>query len=377
MSLIDTSVYIHIPFCKSKCIYCDYNSVYKKENIETYIDYIVKEIKIYSDKIVNRSIKTIYIGGGTPNYINSKLICKVLNEIYNSFNCCIEEITIEMNPEFVSKEQLNDFKTIGINRISLGFQNLNDEILSFVKRLHSKKIAINSFVLANKYFDNINVDFILGLPLENKKTVLNNLDFIKEYYPKHISYYRYDNSFETPLKILTSRNNVLLPENDFLDYMDDLIKEKLIFLNYNHYEISSFALFDNKSKHNMSYWLNSDYIGFGLSAGGYYNRYRYTNVSSFDEYYKKLNNYCYPIYKSIKNSNFQDFKETLFMGLRILDGINIENIRKKYNNTMNNYLDDFINDNYKYINLKECISLNKLGIDYNKRIFEYIACMEE
>ncbi|MGB4375003.1 MAG: radical SAM family heme chaperone HemW, partial [Defluviitoga tunisiensis] len=335
MNCNDLGIYIHIPFCTKRCLYCDYTSFTNLELIEKYFDTLKKEIILKSRESKSFKIKTIYLGGGTPSIIKTDLIEDIFFTLLNNYDInSLEEFTIEVNPESVREDKLSFYKSIGINRISIGFQSTTNEILKKVGRIHRFEEEIRAFSLLKKYFDNINVDFILGLPGENTNTVAKNLEFIQNFQPSHISYYLFDASHDTPLKFLLNDGKMYLPDEDFLAGQLDLIDNFLKNINYKHYEISSWALLSKESMHNKLYWHNLNYQGFGISAGGHVNNFRYVNTSSINNYIKYINEGVFPYEYQNSNDSFHELIETLFMGLRLLDGINYVSLVNRFGKTL-------------------------------------------
>ena len=363
------SIYIHIPFCKNKCYYCDYNSIISKDYFIEYFNALNKEIELYKNN--DFLIKTVYIGGGTPSYIDSKFIKNIFYKLNEVFNLDLKEFTIEVNPESVEEKKLADYTEIGINRISMGVQSSSNKILKTVNRIHTLEKAKESYYTLKKYFKNINLDFILGLPFETEKTVLNNLNLINELKPQHISYYLFDSSHETPLMKKVTKNELTLPDNEFLEDMLDFIYIKLKEMNYNRYEISSWAKDGKSSVHNKVYWKNENYIGFGVSAGSHIFRKRYVNTDSIIKYIKSLNEnkIKYDYYN--ENTEKKDLLETTFMGLRLLEGINIKYLKERYSEKLViNFINKLTAIQSELISLDETLKLTEKGLNLSNRVFE-------
>lgn len=373
MNCNDLGIYIHIPFCTKRCLYCDYTSFTNLELIEKYFDTLKKEIILKSRESKSFKIKTIYLGGGTPSIIKTDLIEDIFFTLLNNYDInSLEEFTIEVNPESVREDKLSFYKSIGINRISIGFQSTTNEILKKVGRIHRFEEEIRAFSLLKKYFDNINVDFILGLPGENTNTVAKNLEFIQNFQPSHISYYLFDASHDTPLKFLLNDGKMYLPDEDFLADQLDLIYDFLKNLGYRHYEISSWALLNKESVHNKLYWHNLNYLGFGVSAGGHVNNFRYVNTSSINNYIKYINEGVFPYEYQNSNDSFHELIETLFMGLRLLDGINYVSLVNRFGKKLTDKVIESLKNNLEdYLCIEgNYIKLSKKGLDYSRYVFE-------
>lgn len=334
-----TSLYIHIPFCISKCKYCDFFSVTCKAVPIDYITALCNEIK-YRLKNNNVSLlDTIYIGGGTPSLMKYNQLDKIFHTIKN--NVKIEdnaEITIEVNPDDVTKELLDDYKKNGVNRISCGIQTMNDKCLQFVSRRSDYKKNINALDLFSKYWDGqLSIDVICGLPEENKSTFLDTLNTIINSKPDHISMYSLTIEDETPLGKLIN-DNILDYNYDFSDELWLYGKNVLSENGYNQYEVSNFSLPGKQCRHNLKYWNHQDYIGVGSGATGtVYNAdgsaLRWTNVKNIKEY---INYWCNSQTdnppQQIENICIEDSKfEFFMMGLRKIEGIKLSEFKSFFN----------------------------------------------
>ena len=310
------SIYIHIPFCKSICSYCDFCKFYYNSNwVDDYLLSLEKEIKSnYKGEIVD----TIYIGGGTPTCLDLNQLEKLL-KLTNLFNKKITEFTVETNVD-LSLDKIKLLKQYGVNRISIGVQTINPKYLKFLNRNHTKEDVIKLINLLKQYNFNINIDLIYAIPNQTLEELNEDLDFILSLGVNHISTYSLIIEPHTKLYI----DNVSNIDED-LDYeMYKLINKKLN--KYHHYEISNYALKNYESKHNLVYWNNLNYYGFGLGASGYINNIRYDNTKSYNNYIS--GNY-------ILEKHELDLNETIsnefILGLRKIDGIDVNMFYKKYN----------------------------------------------
>ena len=303
------SIYVHIPFCKQKCLYCDFNSFQNKENIiDEYMKALYKECAKFS---FDEKIKTIYIGGGTPSFIDSKYIVKLLGILPEA-----EEITIEMNPCTVTEEKLRAYKSVGINRISMGLQTTNDNILKEIGRVHTFEEFKKAYELVKKIgFKNINVDLMFGLPKQTLKDVEESLKYLIEVNPTHISCY-----------------SLIVHENIFKDLPRDEDEREMYYLTkrmlkedgYEQYEISNFSKKGYESKHNIAYWNQEEYIGLGAGASSYYKGERYTNECNIEKYISKIE-----AGEEIRNIEEVETKESklreyIILKLRLTEGVCIE-----------------------------------------------------
>ena len=334
------SVYIHIPFCNNICSYCDFCKFYYNKNwIDKYLDSLEYEIKEnYEGEIIN----TLYIGGGTPSSLSLDELIKLFN-ITNIFNLNKEyEFTIEFNIEDITEEKLELCKNNKVNRISIGVESFNKDNLKFLERNTNVNIE-EKINIVKKYFDNINIDLIYALPNQNLLDLEKDIDeFLKLNIP-HISCYSLILEEHTKL-----HNKKIKPISEELDYeMYKLINKKLS--DYNHYEISNYSKDGYESKHNLVYWNNEEYYGFGVGASGYINNIRYNNS-------KNINNYLNKVYKKEEEKlNIEDkISYELILGFRKIDGINIDTFKDKYNK---NIIDLY--------NIKELLNKNMLIIKDN------------
>lgn len=315
------SVYIHIPFCSSICSYCDFSKFYYNEDwVNQYLEALNNEIDLnYKGEV----LKTLYIGGGTPSCLNIEQLTKLFN-IIKKFNLSTKvEFTFECNVENINKEKLEFLYKKGVNRLSIGVQTFNNDLLKILNRHHTKEEVIEKINLAKSIgFNNINVDLIYAIPKEDMNILKNDLDLFLSLNINHISTYSLIIEPNTKLYIDKFKNI-----DEDLDYeMYKYICTKLKENGYNHYEISNFAKDGYESSHNLTYWNNEEYYGFGLGASGYVNGIRYDNTKNLNKYLNK--NYIY-------ESHELELKETIenefILGLRKVKGINKKIFQDKYN----------------------------------------------
>lgn len=326
-------IYIHIPFCKQKCYYCDFVSFANKEElIERYINALKKEIK-YKLKSEDK-IDTIYIGGGTPSVIDSKYIVEILEEIYGIVGFDeTREITIEINPGTVDKEKIEAYKTVGINRISLGLQTTNDKLLKNIGRIHTYKQFEEAYNLVKQEgFTNINVDLMLALPNQTIKDLEESLKQVINLNPTHISVYSLILEEGTKLEDLINRKVLELPSEDIERQMYWKTKHLLEENGYIHYEISNFAKENYKSKHNSNCWKQQEYYGFGLASHSYINNVRYSNIEDLSQYIKNIENEEYNKIKQVNEiqTKISKAKEYMMLSLRTIDGVKIKEYKAKF-----------------------------------------------
>ena len=318
----ELGIYIHIPFCKQKCYYCDFVSFSNKEEyIEKYVETVKREIDSYD--LSNYNITTIYIGGGTPSRIPSENIQEILEKIKQKISESQTrwediEITIELNPGTVDEEKIKKYKEIGINRLSIGLQSTNNKLLKEIGRIHTFEDFKNTYNLVKKVgFENINVDLMIGLPNQTISDVKESLNEIIKLNPTHVSVYSLIVEENTKMEQLINNKELQLPDEELERQMYWYVKNILELNGYNHYEISNFAKKEKESKHNLNCWEQKEYIGLGLAAYSYLNGIRYGNTSDIEKY--------------INVQDFFDISELEKSGIRIVDEVqSLEDKRKEY-----------------------------------------------
>lgn len=314
------SCYIHIPFCNSICSYCDFcKLLYDKKFINKYLSDLEKEINnIYRGDI----LKTIYIGGGTPTSLDLEEL-EYLFKIISKLNVSNDlEYTIEGNIDSITRDKLLLMKRYNINRISIGIESIDKNNLKILERESNKEKIINTINMIRKLgFNNINLDLMYAIPGESIKTLDKDIDFILSLDPEHISTYSLIIEDNTKLSI----NNYKYIDEDIDSNMYNLICNKLKNNNYKHYEISNFCKEDYYSRHNMCYWKNNNYYGFGLGASSYIDNYRITNTRSITRYGDSK------IIEKEEVDRYSKIEYELLLNLRLIDGIDLEEFNNKYN----------------------------------------------
>ena len=372
----ELGIYVHIPFCKSKCSYCDFTSFANKEKIiEKYIECLKKEIK--NKESNNCIIDTIYIGGGTPSFIESKYIKEIVETIKSKFKIKQEaEITIEINPGTVNEEKLKDYKKTGINRISIGLQSTNNKILKQIGRIHTYEEFLNTYNLAKKVgFKNINVDLMLALPSQTLEELEDSVQKVIKLEPKHISVYSLIIEEGTKMQQLVDSKKIQLPSDELERKMYWNIKNKLEENGYIHYEISNFSKKGFESKHNTNCWNQKEYLGLGLSAHSYINNERFCNTSNIEEYIKNVenNNFKGNIQICEIQNEEEKKKEYMLLALRKLEGVDIGEFKNKFvDNPIYLYrkeLEKLVNEDLIEIDLNK-IKLTNKGLDLANLVWE-------
>ena len=288
----EIGIYVHIPFCKKKCYYCDFSSYPDKINSQSrYVECVKQEILQYAteNRVMSKydlepkyTVDTIYIGGGTPSIIDSNLIYQIVKCIKTKFNVKEQtEITIEVNPGTVTKKKLEEYKEIGINRLSIGVQATQDDILKGIGRIHTYSQFLETYNMATEVgFDNINVDLMIALPGQTLEDVKESVKEIIELKPEHISVYSLILEEGTVLYKMVENKKMELPPDEEEREMYWYVKKKLEKHKYYQYEISNFAKYGFESKHNMNCWNQKEYIGIGAAASSFLNDARYSNTSN-------------------------------------------------------------------------------------------------
>lgn len=372
----EIGIYVHIPFCKRKCNYCDFTSFCNKDNL---IEDYIKSLKT---EIVDRGnqeylVKTIFIGGGTPSYIDGSFIKEILDTIKENYkvdkNC---EISMEMNPGTAKKENLKIYKESGINRISIGLQSSNDNLLKKIGRIHNYQDFLNTIkMVRDAGFENINVDTMIGLPDQTIYDAEDTINKLIELDIPHISVYSLIVEPNTKLEEMLDKKEMTLPDEEMERYIYWFIKRKLEEKGYTHYEISNFAKLKYQCKHNLDCWSQKEYLGFGVAAASYEDQTRYVNTVVLEQYISNIKNN--ERFKNIKVEEIQDkttmMNEYMILHLRKLEGVNIRKFTAKFNE---NPLEVYKKQIYKLSKLDlitldiNTIKLSKKGIDLANIVWE-------
>lgn len=342
----EVSLYIHIPFCKQRCFYCDFPTFAGKERFrEEYVEALIKEIE---DKCSNYLIKTIFIGGGTPSYLEEKELEKLLIAVSKLNLSDKLEYSIECNPGTVNEDKLKIMKKYGINRISFGLQSCNNQLLKKIGRIHTFKEFLENYNLARKIgFNNINIDLMYGLPNLTIQDWKDTLEKISELRPEHISAYSLIIEEGTAFYKLYEKDKLELPSEDDERVMDKLTKDILKSNGYHQYEISNFALPGKECEHNKVYWSLEEYIGVGSASSSYIDGYRLVNTSNINDYIEKINNNISVVIDKYENTIEDEMEEFVFMGLRMVSGIDLLKFKKKFGVDINSIYKEVIEKNIK------------------------------
>ncbi|MDD4320603.1 MAG: radical SAM family heme chaperone HemW [Acidaminococcaceae bacterium] len=351
-------IYVHIPFCLQKCLYCDFASFAQKSDktMAKYTDKICGEINQHiSDMYINPQA-TIYFGGGTPSVLPIKYIEKIVAALKNKgLWQKPTEVTIEANPGTISAESLQAYRHMGFNRISFGIQSMQDSELKAMGRIHTAREALAAIEMARSAeFTHISVDLIYGYPGQTIKSVTNSLETIVKQGIKHLSVYGLVVEEDTPLQKKVETGELLLPGEDDSGDMYDFIEKYLIQQQYRRYEISNYALEGEESKHNLLYWQYLPYLGFGVSACSFNGKERKTNPYTIEGYLNEAE----PLIEKLSPAD--TLAEYIFMGLRTSQGINLEIACKRFNVDIKKRYEQEI---------KECQSKGLLQVDAGETSF--------
>lgn len=381
----ELGIYIHIPFCKQKCYYCDFVSFSNKEEyIEKYVETLKREIDSYD--LSNYNITTIYIGGGTPSRIPSEKIQEILEKIRqkiskNQTKWENIEITIELNPGTVDEEKIKKYKKIGINRLSIGLQSTNNKLLKEIGRIHTFEDFKDTYNTVKKVsFENINVDLMIGLPNQTISDVKDSLNEIIKLNPTHVSVYSLIVEENTKMEKLINNKELQLPDEELERQMYWYVKNTLELNGYNHYEISNFAKKGKESKHNLNCWEQKEYIGLGLAAYSYLNGIRYGNTSDIEKYINvqdflnssELEESGIRIVDEVQSLEDKR-KEYMLLGLRKIEGVSIQKFKEKF---VENPIFLFRKELEKLVNEElitidgDCIMLTNKGLDLANIVWE-------
>lgn len=320
-------LYIHIPFCIQKCIYCDFFSVsYDEPLARKYVDALCKELILKKDSA--KISKTIYIGGGTPSLLPNDCFRQLFNCLRNNFDFSSSaEITVEANPGTINESKINTMLSLGVNRLSIGIQSFNNDELKTLGRIHSSEDASRSIEIIKKEgINNFSVDLMYGIPGQTMDSWHNSISTAVGLSPTHISAYELTLEENTPLyKLIQSHKIQMLDEELILEMYNHAI-DYFASCGYEHYEISNFALPGFKSTHNLNYWDRGEYIGVGTGAHSFINGRRSNNAKDITRYIEDLNTGIIPEIESAKPASAEALKEFIFLGLRKTEGININEL---------------------------------------------------
>ena len=391
---MSAGIYIHIPFCKSRCSYCDFaTDVYRNnEAVERYVTALINEISNFGSQvsdletpkkeiadhrllITNYCFETIYFGGGTPSLLTPKQLEKITDAIYQKFDVQKNiEFTLEMNPGTVSLEKLEDYKSLGVNRASFGVQTFDNRALKLLARGHDANDAKETFkFLRQTGFENISFDLIAGLPGQTLTDWEKNLDEALELKPEHLSLYLLEIHEGTPIAEQVRSKRQPKPDEDLAGEMYELMIDRVAEKGFEQYEISNFTKSGFESKHNNKYWLCEPVIGFGCSAHSFDGKTtRWANERDTNKYVSLIEENKTPIIETTKLTQKQLSGEYAFLNLRLKSGLNFNKFAQKFGYDLRNvYAKDF--DNFEKLGLieltEEVLKLTRKGFVYSNEVF--------
>ncbi len=343
------SVYVHIPFCRSKCAYCDFNSYAGLEHLyDPYVQALARDIRLVGEGL-SLQAKTIYLGGGTPTVLPLSLLEEVLSALRQAFRWTNDvEITIESNPGTVDSDYLTGLLNLGINRLSLGVQSLDDELLCLLGRIHIAAEAVESYNLARQAgFANINLDLIYGIPYQTLEQWQSVLRETLNLQPDHLSLYALTLEEHTPLARQVARGEIPSPNDDLAADMYILAEEMLAESGYAHYEISNWAWPSpiRRCRHNLTCWHNQPYLGFGAGAHSYFGGRRWHNVLSPAEYIARLDLGVEPRAHVEDIDRGTEMADTMILGLRLVEeGVEFERFARRFGERLESLYESELGD---------------------------------
>ncbi|MBF0714330.1 oxygen-independent coproporphyrinogen III oxidase [Gemella sp. GH3] len=365
-------IYIHIPFCKYICSYCDFNKFYiQHQPVDEYIDILIIELDTIID---TNNIETVYIGGGTPSALSDDQLIRLLIAVNKKVTVNkLKEFSFEANPEDLTIDRVNILKRYGVNRVSMGVQTLNNKILEVIGRGHKKddvKKAITN--LKNVNINNINVDLMFALPGQTVEDLCDSMETIVSYGINHISCYSLILEQRTKLYNQVKSKHIILPTNEVEEQMYDLTINYLNKQGFIQYEISNFSKQGSESIHNSNYWLNYEYYGIGAGAHGYIDGIRYSNHGPVKFYIDSIVKKGNARRVENKVTEKEKIEEHFFLGLRLLKGVDLDIVDNKYNINSRELYKKSIDKNISagYLKLENNIlSLTRKGLFYGNDVF--------
>ena len=342
-------IYIHVPFCRHKCSYCDFVSYPDKiDYAEAYMACLYKELKMRGEELKDYEFDTVYFGGGTPSYIPPKLILGAMNQIKSCFKLAKDaEITLELNPGTIGENKVQTYLQAGINRFSIGLQTAIDEQLADLGRIHNAR----DYVYATKLLEgqNFSTDVMLGLKNQTKADVQKTIELAVACGSKHISMYALTVEDGTP--IYTDYLNGELPDSDEVAELYEFGKRLLEEKGFKRYEVSNFAIPGYESKHNLNYWKRGEYIGVGVSASSFMCGRRFTNTFDLDEYMKCIISGFYPAVSSEQVEEKEAKFEYVMLALRTSNGVSMDEYKKTFGSTLGEDFPESLKKSVKYLEL--------------------------
>ncbi|MGE1209572.1 radical SAM family heme chaperone HemW [Bacillus pumilus] len=328
------AAYIHIPFCEHICHYCDFNKFFiKTQPVDEYLAALEKEMQHTIEQKGEQELKTIFIGGGTPTSLTVSQLDELMNSIHRVLKPSknLVEFAVEANPDELSLEKLHVLKEAGVNRLSFGVQTFEDDLLKKIGRVHQKKDVLTSFERARDVgFDNISLDLMFGLPHQEKHHVMNSLETAFSLGAEHYSVYSLIVEPKTVFYNLMQKGKLHLPPQEREAEMYELVMDEMERHGLHQYEISNYAKPGFESQHNLTYWSNEDYFGFGAGAHGYVDGIRNVNAGPVKHYLELIEQTGFPYKETHQVTKAEQIEEELFLGLRKIEGVKSADFQAKY-----------------------------------------------
>ena len=332
-------IYIHIPFCKKRCIYCDFYSSTDNRLVDKYIDALCIELESRLHEIDKNNITTIYIGGGTPSQLSATQLGEIINFIKSKIDfSLIEEFTIEVNPDDVTYDYIKECITFGINRVSMGIQSFVDKELKIINRRHDSYQAIKAIeTIKSAGISNISIDLIYGLPLQTIESWIYSIQKAIEMNVPHISCYNLSYEEGTALYRMREKGEIKECDEDSCIEMYDILVKMLADTDFEHYEISNFAKRGYYSRHNSNYWNLTPYLGLGASAHSFDGSIRRYNPSSIQKYTSNISESSIA-YEEEQETLYEQFNEYIMINLRTMWGVNTQKVKTIFGEELRNHL---------------------------------------
>lgn len=334
---MNVGIYIHIPFCKSRCIYCGFYSTTNKELKERYVDALIREIHMRKDDFARlgtslspSSTSTVYFGGGTPSSLSLCDIERIVGALESTFNGTPSEVTLEMNPDDVTKDYIKAVRQMGINRISMGIQTFDDSRLQFIRRRHNASQAEKAVMtIREEGIHNVSIDLMFGFPNQTMDEWVTDIDKAKALHPTHISAYSLMYEEDTPLFRMLQKGEINQIDDETSLAMYTELINRLTANGYEHYEISNFAMPGYRSVHNSSYWHDTPYLGFGAAAHSYNKDTRSWNIPDLKKYIESIESGVLPSESEVIDADTH-YNDLITTALRTREGLNLDDLPQKY-----------------------------------------------
>ena len=334
---MNVGIYIHIPFCKSRCIYCGFYSTTNKELKERYVDALIREIHMRKDDFARlgtslspSSTSTVYFGGGTPSSLSVCDIERIVGALESTFNGTPSEVTLEMNPDDVTKDYIKAVRQVGINRISMGIQTFDDSRLQFIRRRHNASQAEKAVMtIREEGIHNVSIDLMFGFPNQTMDEWVTDIDKAIALHPTHISAYSLMYEEGTPLFRMLQKGEINQIDDETSLAMYTELINRLTANGYEHYEISNFAMPGYRSVHNSSYWHDTPYLGFGAAAHSYNKDTRSWNIPDLKKYIESIESGVLPSESEVIDADTH-YNDLITTALRTREGLNLDDLPQKY-----------------------------------------------